>query len=62
MIIPNEVGTIAISYYIDLGTSSYVAQIAIAVVLGGLATAGFYWRRIFNWFKERKDGKRNKKS
>lgn len=62
MFIPNEAGAIVISYYIDLGTSSYVAQIAIAIVLGGLATAGFYWRQILNWFKRLKSDKRNKKS
>lgn len=50
------------SGYIDLGTSSYVAQMAIALIAGGLATAGFYWKRILGWFKEHNIGKHNKKS
>ncbi len=61
MIIPSEEIRTAVSFYIDLGASSYVAQIAIAVILGGLTTAGFYWRRIFYWFKELRNGKQNKK-
>jgi len=62
MFIPSKLGATAVSYYIDLGTSSYVIQIALAVGLGALATMGIYWRRILSWFREIKNGKRNKKS
>lgn len=62
MLIPNGIEATTVSYYIDLGASSYMAQIAIAVIVGGLATAGFYWRRIRDWFKGFKSGKRNKDS
>lgn len=62
MFIPNGIETATVSYYIDLGTSSYVAQMAIAVALGGLVTAGIYWKRIKDWFKGFKNGKRSKKS
>jgi len=62
MFLPGEVEITVISYYIDLGTGSYMAQMAIAVVLGGLATVGFYWRRVVSWFKEHKSGNQNKKS
>lgn len=62
MLIPYDTGAPIVSPYIDLGTSSYVAQIAIAVILGGLATAGVMWRQILNWLKELKSDKRDKDS
>ena len=47
--------TAEVLYYIDLGTSSYATQIAIAVLLGGLATVGVFWRRIVSRFRRGKD-------
>lgn len=51
-----------VSNYIDLGTSSYIWQIIIAIGLGGLATIGFYWKRILSWCKGLFNGDKDKNS
>jgi len=40
--------------YLDPGTGSFVFQMIIAAVLGGLFTIKTYWRRIKNIFKKNK--------
>ena len=36
--------------YIDPGTGSFLLQILLASLLGGMATAKFYWARIRGFF------------
>ena len=36
--------------YIDPGTGSFLLQILVASLLGGMATAKFYWGRIRGFF------------
>lgn len=37
--------------YIDPGTGSYIFQMILGVVLGGLFAAGIFWRKIKAFFK-----------
>jgi hypothetical protein len=37
--------------YLDPGTGSYVLQLAIAALLGGLYAVKVFWKRITNFFK-----------
>jgi len=39
--------------YLDLGTGSYVIQIAIAAVLGWLFTMRIYWGRVVRFIKNK---------
>ena len=41
--------------YIDMGTGSYVLQIVLASVFGGLYALKIYWKRIILFFKSRKN-------
>ncbi len=33
--------------YLDPGTGSYILQMVLAVVLGGLVAVGVFWRRVW---------------
>lgn len=37
--------------YLDSGTGSYVVQVLIGALMGGIITVRFYWRNIVNFFK-----------
>jgi hypothetical protein len=37
--------------YLDPGTGSYVVQLLIGTVLGGLFAVGMFWRRVVASFK-----------
>ena len=37
--------------YLDPGTGSYVLQLAIAALLGGLYAVKLFWKRITNFLK-----------
>ena len=37
--------------YLDPGTGSYVAQLLIGGLLGGLFALGMFWRRVVAFFK-----------
>jgi len=37
--------------YLDPGTGSYVVQLLIGTVLGGLFAVGMFWRRVVAFFK-----------
>ncbi len=37
--------------YLDPGTGSYVTQIIIGIILGGLYAVKIYWRKIVNFYK-----------
>ena len=39
--------------YLDLGTGSYVVQIAIAAVLGWLFTMRIYWGKVVRFIKSK---------
>jgi len=36
--------------YLDPGTGSYVLQLAVAGLLGGLVTLRLYWQKVKDWF------------
>ena len=37
--------------YLDPGTGSYVVQLLVGGVLGGLFALGMFWRRVVGFFK-----------
>lgn len=37
--------------YLDPGTGSYVMQLLLGTVLGGLFALGVFWRRVLSFFK-----------
>lgn len=39
--------------YIDPGTGSYLVQLLIATILGGLFALKTYWRKILNLFSDK---------
>ncbi len=39
--------------YIDPGTGSYLVQVLIATILGGLFAFKTYWRKIINLFSDK---------
>lgn len=41
--------------YLDLGTGSYVVQIAIATLMGGAFFLKSYWSRLKNFFGKKRD-------
>ena len=43
--------------YLDLGTGSYVAQILIATLLGGLVTLKIYWKKLIGIFTKKRERK-----
>ena len=48
--------------YLDAGTGSYIIQIVIAALAGGLVAMKFYWRRIIAFFRNsRAKGKKIRK-
>ena len=39
--------------YVDPGTGSYLLQMLIATLLGGMFAIKMYWRKIFSYFSDR---------
>jgi len=37
--------------YLDPGTGSYIFQVLIAALIGGLVTIKMFWRKIINFIK-----------
>lgn len=37
--------------YLDPGTGSFIIQMLIGAVLGGLVAVGVFWRRVLGFFK-----------
>lgn len=37
--------------YLDPGTGSFILQMLIGAVLGGLVAVGLFWRRFFAWLR-----------
>ncbi|HDR00265.1 MAG TPA: hypothetical protein ENN51_08300 [candidate division WOR-3 bacterium] len=37
--------------YLDPGTGSFILQMLIGAVLGGLVAIGVFWRRFFAWLR-----------
>lgn len=48
-------GAVEAHAYIDLGTGSYVFQVAVASLLGGLFALKAYWAKIRDLFGRRRD-------
>jgi len=46
--------------YLDPGTGSYVFQVLIAAVIGGLFAIKMYWQKIRNFFSNRFSRKQDK--
>ncbi|MBI2859509.1 MAG: hypothetical protein HYX90_10560 [Chloroflexi bacterium] len=44
--------TVSGSRYIDLGTGSYVIQLALGVLLGGLTALKIFWKRLMSKFRK----------
>jgi hypothetical protein len=44
--------------YLDPGTGSYIVQLLIGGLLGGLFAVGLMWRRIIGWLKRLFSGNR----
>jgi len=38
--------------YLDPGTGSYVYQVLVAAIIGGLFTIKTFWRKIMNFFEK----------
>lgn len=38
--------------YLDIGTGSYIIQMLVAGLFGGLLAIKIFWRTIFNFFKK----------
>jgi hypothetical protein len=45
--------------YLDPGTGSYIIQLVIGMVLGGLFAVGLFWRRVIAFFRRIFGGKKN---
>jgi hypothetical protein len=45
--------------YLDPGTGSYIIQLVIGMVLGGLFAVGLFWRRVMAFFRRLFSGKKN---
>jgi len=43
--------------YLDLGTGSYMLQVALAMLVGVLFAARQWWTRIITYFKSKTSGK-----
>lgn len=43
--------------YLDPGTGSFILQMVIGALLGGLVAVGLFWRRVLGWI-QRVFGKR----
>lgn len=46
--------------YLDPGAGSYVTQILLGIVFGGLVTIKLYWKKIKGFFIRSKDDKKEK--
>jgi len=46
--------------YLDPGTGSYIFQVLVAAVIGGLFTIKIYWRKIKNFFSNHFSSKQKK--
>lgn len=38
--------------YLDPGTGSYLIQMLIAALAGGLLAVGIYWRKVKSWLRK----------
>jgi hypothetical protein len=46
--------------YLDPGIGSYIFQVLVAMIIGGLFTAKMYWQKIKNFFGNLFSGKQEK--
>jgi len=46
--------------YLDPGTGSYIFQVLVATLIGGLFTIKMYWQKIKNFFTSRFSKKQGK--
>jgi Na+/proline symporter len=45
-------GCASVAYaYLDPGTGSYIVQLLIGGLLGGLFAVGLFWRRVIAWLR-----------